>query len=150
MNESYIEALTTYTASEDDYRFGGGVSDQDIIKSECSLNVLYSKDYRQFLREIGWLEINNMYFFGINKSQNQMLPEEGCVVRMTEYARNHWKLPLNMIVIYSSEDEYLWCLKDNHETNNTTVYGFDTELKKLTDYRVGDSFKEVFLSYLRG
>ncbi|WP_313915169.1 SMI1/KNR4 family protein [Tahibacter sp.] len=122
MTQSVRELLEA-NVDADDYHIGGGVPARTIALAENALAVQFPAEYREFVGEVGWLEIHNSYFFGVPADPES---EEGNVVHMTRYARNHWALPENYLVVYSSDDQALWCLDGASAERRSKVLAFDT------------------------
>lgn len=128
----------------DDYRIGGGADPGQIACAERALGLYFPDDYQRFLAEVGWIEICNVYWFGVPAD-----PEagEGSVVRMTHYAREHWSLPHELFVVFSSDDQLLWCLDGSRRLPESRVVAFDMRLRKLSG-PVADSFGEALQAFL--
>lgn len=144
-----IESITQCLADNletDEYRIGGAASESQIASAEMQLSLRFPDDYRRFLAEVGWLEVFNMYFFGVPEDVEN---GEGSVVGMTRYARAQWNLPPEFLVFYSSEDVVLWCMKGIGIVREIEVVAFDVEKQKVIG-RVGSSFWEVITGYLQG
>lgn len=128
MNQSVRELLEA-NVDADDYRIGGSVPAPAIALAETTLAVQFPEEYREFVGEVGWLEIHNSYFFGVPADPES---EEGNVVHMTRYARNYWALPENFLVVYSSDDQVLWCLDGASAERRSKVLAFDTRRNEFT------------------
>lgn len=137
-----MEALTRLLAhNAESVRIGAPASDQAIAEAEEALGLTFSETFIEFVREVGWLEVDNTYIFGIPTTP---LIDEGSAVRMTLYARQQWKLPDNLIVIYSSEDELLWCISgaQKNTTPSDNVVTYSTLRKKVVG-QAGESLIAV-------
>lgn len=141
-----IDSLLDFLArcDPDDYRIGGGISPARIEAMEAALAVEFTEGYRRFLGEVGWLEINNVYFFGGRGDGDPA--GEGSVVAMTRFARQTWGLPENLIVVYSSEDLSLWCLESGREGQ---ISFFDTASGRVNG-REKLGYWECLSGYLEG
>jgi len=128
MNQSVRELLES-NVDTDDYRIGGSAAADAITLAESVLAVQFPEEYRQFLAEVGWLEIHNSYFFGVPADPES---EEGSVVHMTRHARSHWALPEKYLVVYSSDDQVLWCLDGTSAGTSSKVFAFDTRRSEFT------------------
>lgn len=128
-----------------DYRVGGAADPGQIARAESSLGLCFPDDYRCFLAEMGWIEVNNAYWFGVPAD---LEAGEGGVVRMTHHAREHWNLPQALFVIFSSDDRVLWCLDGSKHAAKSSVVAFDTHQRKLTG-SVAGSFGEALEAFLR-
>ncbi|MEN9864865.1 MAG: hypothetical protein RL748_455 [Pseudomonadota bacterium] len=126
----------------DEFRIGGGVNDDAIGAAERELGLAFPMSYKEFLKEVGWLEISNVYFFGIP----EQLYGEGSVVKMTKFSRENWQLPPNCIVIYSSEDKLLWCIECDGNVN-PVIKGYDTEKRKILS-KIANDFESLMDEYL--
>lgn len=128
-------------------RVGGGATENAILTTSSELGLTLPGEFLVFARTFGWLEIENVYFFGV---PNDPLKSEGSALRMTAYARDSWSLPANLIVVYSSEDEVLWCLtgaNNESEIARNEVLAYSTRNQRVVG-RVGESFLQVVDSYL--
>ncbi len=126
----------------DEYRIGGGVTKDKIQSAEQALNMVFPVPYKEFLSQVGWLEVINNYFFGV-ASQDE---GEGSVVRMTHFAQQNWDLPEGLIVIYSSADKLLWCMASANERSSKIV-GYDTSKQKIVSV-VSEDFESLIADYL--
>ncbi len=124
-----VRELLEANVDADDYRIGGSVAAPAIALAETALAVHFPEEYREFVGEVGWLEVHNSYFFGVPA---HIESEEGNVVHMTRYARNHWALPENYLVVYSSDDQVLWCLDGASSERRSKVLAFDTRRNEVT------------------
>lgn len=129
----------------DDYRIGGTADPGQIASAESRLGVRFPDDYQHFLAEVGWIEVYNSYWFGVPAD---LEAGEGSVVRMTHYARQSWNLPGELFVIFSSDDQVLWCLDGSRRVPESRVVAFDTRQRKLTG-SVADSFGEALVAFLQ-
>ena len=94
-----LKELISNEYETEDYKFGELPTVEDIQIAETLLNINFPENFREFVSQVGLLELDNSYFFGIPRG----LTDEGNVVRMTQFARTEWGLPKKYIVIYSSE-----------------------------------------------
>lgn len=126
---------------QNEYSLGAQASDSKIKAAEEELSLSFPEKYKDFLKTFGWLEVYNNYFFGIS---NEPLGA-GSTVAMTLYARKHWSLPEEYIVIYSSEDKILWCL--NCQSAGEKVISYNTETKKIETI-VAPNLERLLMDYL--
>jgi hypothetical protein len=143
-----IGSIANYLASNrdnDEYRVGGAASDAVITDCELALGVKFSSEYREFAKEVGWLEVDNTYLFGVNEKDGTATGEGG-TVRMTKYARETWGLPGNLYVVYSSDDAVLWCIDGSVSSRASKVIAYDTRKKKITG-TVANSFDEALTEF---
>lgn len=126
----------------DEYKVGGGVSDEQISAAEKNLNLKFPDVYKDFLSEVGWLEICNVYFFGVSLQSNA----EGSVTRMTQFAQANWNLPCNFIVVYSSADKLLWCMECS-ASHLSKIRGYDTDKQRFISV-VSEDFEALINNYL--
>ena len=131
--------LKKYTGSK--FEFGDAPTNDDIKKSEKILGVIFPSEFKEFVTQTGWLKLGNNYFFGIPLD----LIEKGNSISMTQFARTEWDLPEKYIVIYSSEDEVLWCM----EENNNKVFAYDVNERNFVG-TVANSFEEALVDYIKG
>ena len=113
-----------------EYRIGGGVEDVHIENAESSIGTAFPESYKRFLREVGWLEINNIYFFGVRK--DSVDEGEGNVVVMAKYSRDTWELPNHLIPVYSADDQVLWCIDSSITGKEPPIVSYETKKKKVT------------------
>lgn len=123
----------------DDYRLGVPSTPSDITKVEDELQLDIPEEIKEFSLQVGWLEIDNCYFYGIPGIGS----DEGSCVKMTIFARNEWNFPNSLVVIYSSEDEVLWYM----DSKSSAVIAFDVFKREITGL-VGDSLENVLIDYL--
>ena len=136
-----LKELISHEYETEDYKFGEPPTIEDIQIAETLLNINFPENFREFVSQVGWLELDNSYFFGIPRR----LTDEGNVVRMTQFARIEWGLPENYIVVYLSEDEVLWCM----EENNNKVFAYDVNERNFVGI-VANSFEEALVDYIEG
>lgn len=129
----------------DDYRIGGAADAGQIATAERALGLHFPDEYQCFLAEVGWIEVGNAYWFGVPVD---LQAAEGSVLRMTHHAREHWSLPQELFVIFSSDDRVLWCLDGSKHAAKSSVVAFDTHQRKLTG-SVAGSFGEALEAFLR-
>lgn len=143
MIEKIREKLTKLGHS---VRVGGPATEQAIASTSAALGIKLPQDFILFAKEFGWLEIDNVYIFGIPADPDT---EEGSSLRMTLYARREWSLPSEFIAFYSSEDEVLWCISSANERNKegSEVLAFST-IKRTFVGKVGQNLLAVIDSYL--
>lgn len=122
---SIREYLESFVDSGD-LRTGGAVDEAAILRAEVDLGLKFPDEYRRFVAEVGWVEIFNSYFFGVPMLESA---EEGSVVAMTRYARERWGVPADCLVVYSSDDQVLWCIRSAADSK---VVAFDTRRKMFT------------------
>lgn len=126
---------------QNEYNLGVQASDAEIKAAEQALGLSFPEEYRNFLKSFGWLEIYNNYFFGL---PNNPLGA-GSAIAMTIYARKHWALPSEYIVVYSSEDQVLWCL--NCQSAEGKVISYNSETKKIETI-VAPNLERLLMDYL--
>ncbi len=131
--------LKEYTGSQ--FEFGNIPTIDDIRKSEEILDLVFPSEFKEFILQVGWLELGNSYFFGIPSA----LTEAGNSILMTHFAREEWGLPPKYIVIYSSEDEVLWCMKEN----SNKVFAYDVHAMDFVGV-VSESLEEALIEYIQG
>ncbi|MFY7809790.1 MAG: SMI1/KNR4 family protein [Fimbriimonadaceae bacterium] len=138
MKESLIKAIEKNNGR---IELGGPASQDAIDVTSRALGVELPESLMDFARNFGWLEVDNTYVFGVPKNP---LTDEGSCVRMTLYARQTWNLPTELIVIYSSEDEVLWCVTGGKGTAaaSAKVIAFSTHQGKTTGI-VGNDLLDV-------
>jgi SMI1-KNR4 cell-wall len=135
MIDSISKFLKDKSATDEDYeyRMGGSVDDLTIRSTETRLGVTFPPSYKKFLADVGWIEIFNSYFFGLRKEKTN--DSEGNVITMTEYARNTWSLPTELIPIHSIDDQVLWCLDYSPKENarvEKKIVAYDTGKRRVT------------------
>lgn len=143
-----ITSISTFLEQRRDsieFEIGGGVKDSDIKMAEDALSVSFRGGYRRFLLDVGWLSINNIYFFGVRGDDQKK--EEGNIVAMTEFSRKTWNLPHHLIPVYSSEDVILWCIDLSSKENDPPIIAYATETNKTTG-KVAVDFWTCITEYL--
>lgn len=87
--------------------------------------------------------MDSTYVFGMPKDP---LIDEGSTVRMTLYSRDQWDLSGDLIVVYSLEDELLWCIAGakNNGTTSDKVVAYSTARKTLVG-PAGENLIEVIV-----
>jgi hypothetical protein len=131
------------SVDDDDLRVGGSVDEAAILRAEAALDLKFPDDYRRFVAEVGWVQIFNSYFFGVPTTEGA---EEGSVVAMTRYARERWSAPADCLVVYSSNDQVLWCIRP---ANDSKVIAFDTRRTMFTG-TVASSFLAALENFVVG
>ncbi|MFE5320345.1 SMI1/KNR4 family protein [Paenibacillus sp. NPDC056579] len=99
--------ITLIQEHTDGNDFTGGISDNDIEKIECKLNVEFPRSYKWFLGNYGSGGMFGVDILGCGKSNNPS------VVINTERLRNNLGLPHEYIVIENC-DEFYYCLDTNN------------------------------------
>ena len=143
MNQSVREFLQS-NVDADDYRIGGSATAAAMALAESALALKFPDEFREFVGKVGWLEVHNSYFFGVPADPES---EEGSVVHTTRHARNHWTLPENYLVVYSSEDQVLWCLDGAAAASRSKVLAFDTRRREFTG-TVSETYFEALSDFL--
>jgi SMI1-KNR4 cell-wall len=143
---SIVEFLEA-TRDPGDYRVGGSMDETLIRTAEQALGLKFPLDYQRFLKEVGWVVVDNSYFFGVGTNAGA-IDGEGSVVRMTECARATWRLPHEYVVVYSSDDVVLWCFDGRETTGVREIVAYDTRKKCVTG-RVASSFWCAISEYLQ-
>lgn len=143
MKESLIKAIEK---SKGRIKLGGPASQEAIGTTSRALDVDLPESLIDFARNFGWLEVDNTYIFGVPRNP---LSDEGSCARMTLYARQMWDLPAELVVIYSSEDEVLWCVTGGKGTSASSgkVVAFSTLQRKTTGV-VGNDLLDVIEEFV--
>lgn len=136
-----IKDLVQKNFEEGEYFFGTPPSEQEINGAERALEVTFPESYADFVRQVGWMELDNACFFGVPGE----CTAEGSVVRMTQYARHGWGLPKEYIVLYSSEDEVLWCMPSGKQQRGVLAY--QTRQRSFAG-KVASSLEKLLLDYI--
>lgn len=138
-----IRAFLESSVDSGELRIGGAVDETTTHRAEEALGLNFPEDYRRFVAEVGWAEIFNNYFFGVPVEEDS---QEGSVVAMTLHAREHWSTPADCLVVYSSDDQVLWCIRS---ASDSKVVAFDTRRKVFTG-TVASSFLSVLERFVVG
>lgn len=112
----YEEAVKLINSNKDRLFSIGGCTDDLIRKAEQRLNLQFSEIYKSFLKQFGALSFGAEEFYGIVREDfdNSRVPD---AIWYTLTERQQIQMPDNLLVIYDTGSEELFCLDFNKLTN---------------------------------
>ncbi len=110
--QDYNNAIDLIRQNQDLSDFVGKCSEQIVKKAEETLNVVFPQSYRNFLMNFGAGNFGAEEIYGVIKDdfENSGIPD---AIWFTLKQRIKSKLPPNMIVIYHTGGEEMYCLDIN-------------------------------------
>ncbi len=145
---TFDDLIARCEAAGHKFEFFGPQDDDKIDELEASLGVALPPSFRAFLRRYGGGGITGEWISGIYKGQ-PLLRQAGTVYGDTLRFREQCKLPPHLVVIYSQDDEVVWCLDTakRRQDGENPIVSFDVDARSLP-LPVADSFGGFFTDYL--
>ena len=130
------------------FEFFGPQDDRRIDELAIALGVALSPSFRDFLRQYGGGGIVGEWISGIYSGQ-PLVRQVGTVYGDTLRMREQVKLPPHLVVIYTQDDEVVWCLDTTkrHQNGENPVVSFDISGRSQPS-SIADSFGSFFRDYL--
>lgn len=124
----------------------GGASANAIQGLEELLDTRLPDSFRSFLEKYGGGGLLEEEISGI-ENDDPSIEHRGSVWRDTLRCRIDFALPRNLIVIYLSDDEVVWCLDASAGSGNEyPVVSYDIFANKVIP--IADNFEQFFIEYL--
>ena len=148
----YYYAEILIEENEDLSDFVGNTSKDLVDKAEMKLEVKFSKSYKKFLLKFGAGNFGSEEIFGIIKTdfENSGIPD---AVWYTLKQRKDIKIPDNLVIIYFTGGEELFCL-DAYKINNdgespivSYILGVDEKYQKYEV--IAEDFGEFLLDIVK-
>jgi SMI1 / KNR4 family. len=106
MSYSNYEKALTLAKSCNGYFIGEGKSISIINEAQNLLDIKFSKQLRNYLGTVGFIEFDGHEFYGIVKDDFSSIPE-GNIVEYALFDRKKYNLPKEWIPIYNFDDGYM-------------------------------------------
>lgn len=120
---------------------GDPQSDDQIDQAEKDLGVLFPKDFRAYLRELGWLAFGPNEYTGLGIATLN-------VVSVTKRARERSQLPCNLVVIADHDGDEFVCLDCSTDFTGRVVI-WDVPSRSISRVRA-DDFVEFLKTDIAG
>lgn len=150
--ENYLKAVEIIKQNENECYFVGPRSENDISLAEKALGITFTGIYREFLKSYGAGSFGAEEIYGISSLnfENSTVPNG---IWYTLLERKEFNLPHNLLVIYHSGGEEMFCLDFNKIDNSgepaVVSYAIDVDLKHQTYEVVANDFGEFFLQRVK-
>ncbi len=133
--ENYQKAVEIIEQNKSECYFAGQRSENDIVLAEKALGLSFTGTYKEFLKSYGAGSIGAEEIYGISSLnfENSAVPN-GIWYTLSE--RKECDLPLNLLIIYDTGSDELFCLdysKLNAQGEPAVVSffpGFDLNIQK--------------------
>lgn len=135
MSTTYNKAKKIIEQNEELVDEFGGASDNLIIKAQNALSLKFPQDYKEFLSDYGALTFGSVEIYGVFREdfENSGVPD---AIWATLDERNLINLPENLLVLYNTGLEELYCLNfdvlnSNNEPMVTSYFtGYRSDVQK--------------------
>lgn len=124
-------------------------SEQSIMEVEKKLNVVFTTEYREFLRRFGALIVAGSFYSGIY-DDNPSLQGSESIVALTELARENQGIPEGLIAISLTDipDTFLDLRDIEDEQPTCPVVCYSSKSDQTSIFY--ESFSEYILDYIEG
>lgn len=133
--EDLIDKLNS--SSKHEIYWLGAADKIQISNLENALMLTFPEDFKVFLEKTGGGGVIEQEISGI-EDNNYLAEFGGTIFYDTNYCRNEFSSPDNLIVIYFKDDKIFWCV-DTSENNKGVITSFNLFSKKIA--------KNLFLSF---
>jgi len=146
--QDYNSAVELLQQNEELCDFVGQCSDQLVKKAEGKLNVIFPQTYRKFLLNYGAGNFGSEEIYGIVKEDfdNSGIPD---AIWYTLKQRKEVNLPSNLVIIYYTGGEEMFCLDFNklgkHQEPAVVSYVIGVGLEYQTYEMIANDFGEFLL-----
>lgn len=150
--EDYENALNLINENEFLSDFVGKCPEQLVRKAEEKLNLSFPKSYKQFLLNFGAGNFGSEEVYGIVKEdfENSGIPD---AIWYTIKQRKEVNLPSNLVVIYHTGGEEIFCLDTNkpgkHGEPAVISYAIGVDPKHQTYEIIANDFGEFLLQRVK-
>ena len=150
--EDYNKAVDLIQQNQELADFVGNRPDNIVNKAEVKLNLVFPQSYRMFLKNFGAGNFGSEEIYGVIKEdfENSGIPD---AIWYTLKQRKEVNLPQNLLVIYHSGGEEMFCLdinktgKDAESMIVSYVTGIDS--KYQTYEIIAEDFGEFLLQRVK-
>ncbi|ATW25299.1 SMI1/KNR4 family protein [Candidatus Formimonas warabiya] len=150
--QDYNSAVKLIQENQELADFVGNCPEMLIKKAEEKLNIVFPQSYRSFLLSFGAGNFGAEEIYGIIKEDfdNSGIPD---AIWFTLKQRKEINLPSNLVIIYHTGGEEMFCLDINkigkHQEPIIVSYAIGTDLKHQIYEMIANDFGEFFLQRIK-
>lgn len=145
---NYQKAVEIIMQNEHECYFAGSRSESDIFLAEKALGITFSGSYKEFLKQFGAGSIGSEEIYGISSLnfEKSTVPN---AIWYTLSERKESNLPSNLLVIYSTGSDEIFCLDFNklnlHSEPTVVVFVPGIDLIHQTYEVISEDFGDFLL-----